>query len=217
MSADDGGFGMTNKRKGQLPSPKQLELLNLMTQFQRDRGYCPSMDEMGQMLGVSKVTVYQHVRALERKGLITRLRHKARSIQVVADKAPAAAPKSGWSLPLMGNIAAGTPIEVYEVADAIDLEQFFAHPERIYALKVEGESMIDEQIRDGDYVVVEPRREATQGETVVARLPDGEITLKKFFREKGRVRLQPANANLKPIYTKQVDILGVVIGLLRKY
>ncbi len=200
-----------------MPTPKQLEILKLLKRLQREHGYCPTLDELGEILGVTKVTVYQHVRALERKGFVTRLPHKARSLQVVNDaRIPDKTAQSG-RLQLRGTIAAGSPIDVYEVPEDIDVESFFADPDKVYALKVEGESMIDEHIRDGDYVIVEPRQQANSGETVVARLPSGEVTLKKFFREKRRIRLQPANAKLKPIYSKNVEILGVVIGLLRKY
>lgn len=202
------------------PSPKQLEVLRLIKRFRRKHGYCPSMQEMGDLLGVSKVTIYQHVRALEQKGLLTRLRYRARSLQITGeDEAATEGPssKSRSRIRLLGDIAAGNPIDVYEVSSELDLQDFVAGADRVYALKVRGDSMIDEQIRDGDYVIVEPRATAEQGETVVARLPSGEVTLKKFYREKRRVRLQPANPQLKPIYTRQVEILGVVIGLMRKY
>lgn len=207
---------MVKSKPNRLPSPKQLELLRLITRLQRRHGYCPSLQELGEALGINKVTVYQHVRALERKGLLTRLRNRARSLQVVGDAAAAETPPAG-GLKLLGTIAAGSPIDVYEVPDHLDLDGFFTRPDRVYALKVEGDSMIDEQIRDGDYVVVEPREEAQAGETVVARLPAGEVTLKKFYPEKRRIRLQPANPDHKPIYAKHVEIMGVVIGLLRKY
>jgi len=206
---------MARDKRRRLPSPKQLQILRLLSEFQREHGYCASLQELADMLGISKVTVYQHVRALEQKGLLTRLRYRARSLQVVADGAVPAVGSS--KLKLLGTIAAGNPLDVYEVPNEIDLAEFFTKPDRLYALKVEGESMIDEHIRDGDYVIVEPRREARSGETVVARLSSGEVTLKKFYRERSRVRLQPANPKLKPIYARNVEILGVVIGLLRKY
>jgi len=208
---------MAGKKGKRLPSPKQLQLLRQLTLFQHDHGYCPSMQELGDMLGISKVTVYQHVRALERKGLLTRLPNRARSLHVVGDGHGGPGDQSSATLNLLGTIAAGSPIDVYEVPSQIDLDDLFSRPDRIYALKVEGDSMIDEQIRDGDYVIVEPRNEAQQGETVVAKLPSGEVTLKKFYRERGRYRLQPANPDHKPIYTRQLKIMGAVIGLLRKY
>ena len=104
-----------------------------------------------------------------------------------------------------------------EKTDKWDLDKFFQQRKGTYVLKVQGDSMIEEQIRDGDYVIVQPSKTARNGQTIVALLPNGETTLKKFYREKGRIRLQPANPDLKPIYTNKLQIQGVVIGILRKY
>lgn len=207
---------MAEKPVRRSPSPKQLELLRLLVRFQREHGYTPSLQELADQLGLTKVTVYQHVRALEKKGLVTRLRYKARSLQVAGDH-ELFADLGSTKLRLLGTIAAGSPIDVYENPADLSFEEFFADPERIYALKVRGTSMIDDHIRDGDYVIVEPRQEPRQGETVVARLGSGEVTLKRFYKERDRVRLQPANPDIKPIYARDVEVLGVVIGLMRKY
>jgi repressor LexA len=121
------------------------------------------------------------------------------------------------ALPLVGTIAAGRPIEALEVLETVDLNGLINTDAETFLLRVQGDSMIDEHIRDGDYVIVRRRSTAESGETVVALLPDGEATLKKFYRERGRIRLQPANPNLEPIHVKEVNIQGVVIGVLRKY
>jgi len=210
---------MTNPKKLP-PSPKQMMVLRQLTRFQRAHGYCPSLQELADQLGLSKVTIHQHIGALERKGLLTRLPYRARSLQAVKDDdgtVKVLDPTEKSRISLLGHIAAGSPIDVYEAPSELDLRDFVAGSDRVFALKVQGDSMIDEQIRDGDYVVVEPGNAAQSGQTVVARLSSGEVTLKKFYREKGRIRLQPANPALKPLYVKEVEILGVVIGLLRKY
>jgi len=228
----------------QWPSPKQLNVLKFLVAFQQEHGFCPSMEEIGQSMGVTKVTVYQHISALEHKGFLTRLRNQARSLRVTpqaeqlilgaspprgsaATRTPTAAhfggrsattePQPSASLPLLGSIAAGRPIDVYESAEEVNFDEFFQKREKFYALKVRGESMIEDHIRDGDYVIVESRRDATQGETVVARLPNGEVTLKRFYREGKGFRLQPANSRMKPIYANEVDIVAVVVGLMRRY
>jgi repressor LexA len=119
-------------------------------------------------------------------------------------------------LPLVGRIAAGLPIEALEDRETLDLQEVFDVPGEKFVLLVTGDSMIDEQIRDGDYVVCQRRNTARNGETVVALLEDGEATLKTFFKEKNRIRLQPANPAYKPIYTNKLDIQGVVIGVIRR-
>lgn len=195
-------------------TPRQLEILTRIRDHQRSLGYSPTMQELADDLGISKVTVFEHVDTLVRKGLLRRSAHRARSLEVTAaaqfpDERPTL-------LPLMGRIAAGLPIEAVENAEALDLEEVFASSADTFVLRVKGDSMIDEQIRDGDYVVVERRSTARNGETVVALLADGEATLKKFYREKDRIRLQPANDAFEPIYATRVDIQGVVIGVIRR-
>jgi len=194
-------------------TPKQLRILTMIRDYRRKNGYSPTMQELADELSVSKVTVFEHVTGLEKKGLLQRSRHRARSLELTSraqfpDESPA-------SLPLVGQIAAGAPIEAIENPDTIDLENLFSTRGGAYVLKVRGDSMIHEHIRDGDLVVVERRETAQDGETVVALLDSGEATLKKFYREKGRARLQPANPAFSPIYVDDVRIQGVVIGVLR--
>ncbi len=196
-------------------TPRQMEIMRLIRDWRRQRGFSPTMQEIGDLLGLSKVTVFEHVEALVEKGLLSRgPKHKARSLRISGsfpfpDERPTL-------MPLVGRVAAGEPLEAIEDPQSLDLEQMFAAPGETFVLEVAGDSMIDEQIRHGDYVVCRSGRDARNGETVVAVLPDGEATLKKFYREKGRIRLQPANPSFKPIYAKEVDIRGVVVGLVRK-
>ena len=202
---------------GTLPrlTPKQLRILTLIRDYQRKHGYSPTMQELADVLGVTKVTVFEHVTGLERKGLLRRSKHRARSLELTPrvtfpDESPT-------RLQLVGHIAAGAPIEAIENPEEIDLERLFRRRNEAFVLKVRGDSMIDEQIRDGDLVVVERRETARSGETVVALLDDGEATLKRFYKEGHRVRLQPANPDFPAIYVDHVRIQGVVIGVLRTY
>ncbi len=197
------------------PTPRQLEILRFIRDSRHRHGYSPTMQEIGDYLNLTKVTVFEHVGALERKGLLLRgAKHKARSLRVSGkfsfpDERPT-------RIPLVGRIAAGAPIEAVENREALDFEELFDRPGETFVLRVTGDSMVDEHICDGDFVVCERRSDARNGETVVALLGDGEATLKKLYREKDRIRLQPANPDYSPIYTQAADIQGVVIGVVRR-
>ena len=199
------------------PTPKQLKILICIRNFRVRNGYSPTMQELADELGVSKVTIFEHVEALERKELILRARNRARSLEVaptvkLPDESKAA------SYPIVGTIAAGRPIEAIENRETLELENLFNTRHGTYVLRVKGNSMIDDHIADGDYVIIERREIARDGETVVALLDDGQATLKRFYKERGRVRLQPANSNMAPIYVdKDIRIQGVLIGVLRTY
>ena len=196
-------------------TPKQLEVLRCIVRFRNRNGYSPTLAELADRLGVSKVTVFEHIGALERKGAVRRDKHKARSLEL--NPGVTVPGELNLQLPLVGTIAAGQPIEAIENTETLDLQEMFSSPHETFVLRVSGDSMIEEHINDGDYVIVEKRDWATNGETIVALTEDGEATLKKFFREKNRIRLQPANPNYEPIYVLTVQIQGVVIGVLRKY
>ena len=203
----------TNRRKRTV-TPRQLQILRCIRDFRIRNGYSPTMQEIGDHLDLTKVTVFEHVGALEKKGLLLRgAKHRARSLQVsdtfeFPDESPV-------HLPLVGRIAAGQPMEAVEDRESLDLMEMFPHGPDSFALRVVGDSMIDEHIRDGDYVICRRTDTARNGQTVVALLKDGEATLKKFYREKGRIRLRPANPDFKPVYTDRADIQGVVIGIVR--
>ena len=199
------------------PTPKQLKILIAIRDFRVRNGYSPTMQELADQLGVSKVTIFEHVEALERKELILRARNRARSLEVsptvrLPDESKPA------SYPIVGTIAAGQPIEAIETRETLELENLFNTRHGTYVLRVKGNSMIDDHIADGDYVIIERREAARDGETVVALLDDGQATLKRFYKERGRIRLQPANSAMAPIYVdKDIRIQGVLIGVLRTY
>ncbi|HVX83932.1 MAG TPA: transcriptional repressor LexA [Phycisphaerae bacterium] len=199
------------------PTPKQLKILIAIRDFRVRNGYSPTMQELADQLGVSKVTIFEHVEALEKKGLILRARNKARSLEVSPEvKLPDES--KATSYPVVGTIAAGQPIEAIENRETLELENLFNTRHGTYVLRVKGNSMIDDHIADGDYVIIERREHARDGEIVVALLDDGQATLKRYFKERGRVRLQPANSTMAPIYVdKDIRIQGVLIGVLRTY
>ena len=199
-------------------TPRQTDVIVAIRNYRHLHGYSPTMQELADQLGTSKVTIFEHVNALEKKRVLRRDRHKARSLEITADgKLPDE--ERGSKLPLLGSIAAGSPIEAIENREEIDLEQLFASRNGVYVLKIRGESMIEDHLCDGDYVIIERRSNAKNGEQVVALLDTGEATLKRYYKEGSRVRLQPANSGMEPrvIEADRCRIQGVVIGVLRSY
>jgi repressor LexA len=195
---------------------RQKEILDFITGFIQQHGYAPSLQEIGSRFGLSSLaTVHKHLSRLEEKGLIRRSYNRGRSIELV----PVNMTVEAVELPLLGLVAAGKPIEAVPEKETIAVPANMVGRRSTYVLQVKGDSMLDEQIRDGDYVVVEERTTAENGETVIALLKGEEVTLKKFYRENGYIRLQPANPVMKPIRVKEEDlrIQGIVIGVLRKY
>ena len=201
-------------------TPKQLKILQLIRESRIRHGYSPTMQELADQLGVSKVTVFEHVEALIKKGALIREANKARSLSIV-EGASLPDEEQPLRFPLVGKIAAGHPIEKYADSDSLDVTSLFGP--RIsqiggtFALRVDGDSMKDEGILNGDYVIVERREAARNGERVVALLPNGETTLKTFFRETDHIRLQPANPAFEPIRVRDCKVQGVVMGVLRRY
>jgi len=195
---------------------RQREIFDFIRKFIAEEGYSPSLEEIGEHFELSSVaTVHKHVEHLVEKGFLRKAWNRSRSVEPIEESAPRAV-----TLPLLGVVAAGRPIESVETHETIEVPGTLV-PRRgeSYVLRVRGDSMIEEQIRDGDYVVVESRNQARNGETVVA-LVRGEETTLKVFRRKGRkVVLQPANSSMRPIEVPagQVEIQGVVRGLLRRY
>jgi repressor LexA len=202
-------------------TPKQQRIVTLVRDWRLTQGYSPTMQELADELGVSKVTVFEHVEALIKKGALRRNANKARSLELTDDCLLPDEQRS-TRLPLVGRIAAGAPIDAIEDREFLDLEQLFAQPSAsgdVFVLNVSGDSMIDEQIADGDYVICYRTNQARSGQTVVALLDTGEATLKKLYKDRGRYRLQPANEAYEPIWVEpdQLQIQGVVIGVIRAY
>lgn len=176
----------------------------------RNRGYGPTVREIGDNFQISSPNgVMCHLKALEKKGLITREKNMSRAIQLAAE------PIEERGLVLAGRIAAGVMHEAIEQDERVDFGSMFDHKNQ-FVLQVSGESMIDAQIADGDFVVVRKQRTARDGQIAVVQTDEGEATLKRFYLEKNRIRLEPANATMKPIYVKQAKVLGVVVGVVRQ-
>jgi len=203
-------------------TPKQLAILTRIRDSRLTRGYSPTMQELADELGVSKVTVFEHVEALIKKGALIRDPNKARSLQVnpqydVPDS------ETTSRIPLVGRIAAGSPILAVESREFVDLDALFGPEGRmkksaeVFALEVTGDSMMEAGILDGDYVICEKRNTARSGETVVALIDNDEATLKKFYKERSKIRLQPCNEAYEPIFVDDCQIQGVVIGVVRAY
>jgi repressor LexA len=201
-------------------TPKQLRILQLIRDWRVRRGYSPTMQELADEIGVSKVTVFEHVEALIKKGALVREPNKARSLSI-ADGVSVPDESRPTRFPLVGKIAAGYPIEKVADQDEIDLNDLLGsrhgRADTTFALKVEGDSMRDEGILSGDYVLVERTEVARNGDRVVALLPDGQTTLKTFFKEDDHIRLQPANPGFDPIRVKFCQVQGIVKGVVRRY
>ena len=201
-------------------TPKQLRILKLIRDYRITNGYSPTMQELASELGISKVTVFEHVEALIKKGALERQANKARSLSI-SERVLVPAETQPRLFPLVGKIAAGMPIEKFPQSDQLNLEDLFGprigQKAGAFALRVDGDSMQDEGIIDGDYVIIERRETARNGERVVALLPNGETTLKTFYKDGNRIRLQPANPDYEPIIVKDCRIQGIVIGVMRRY
>ncbi|MEK7631568.1 MAG: transcriptional repressor LexA [Patescibacteria group bacterium] len=194
-------------------------ILEFLQKYVRDNGYAPTLTEIAKAFNLSSLaTVHEHVAFLEKSGFIKRNRNNARGIEIIEPEQDSDFTAASMLLPLVGTIAAGSPIEAVEdKQEMISVPQELVGKKHAYILKVRGDSMIESLVADGDYVVVEKSELAHDGDMVVAMLDDGTATLKKFFRKKNFIRLQPANTNYKPIDVKNVTIQGKVIGVIRKY
>ena len=197
---------------------RQREILNYLTLYSERNGYAPSFEEIAENFSYNSLaTVHEHLSNLERKGFIKRSYNESRAIEIL----PSELVPKAIELPLLGAVAAGVPIEALEQNETLTVpETLVGRGGRHYVLRVRGNSMIDEQIRDGDFVVVNERQRADNGEMVIALLNGSSATVKKFYRERdGRIRLQPANETMQPMYVHENDISiqGVVVGVLRRY
>ncbi len=209
---------------------RRQRILDCIARTVAERGYPPSVREIADAVGLASTSaVHHHLIALERDGLIERGNHASRALRLTAN-VTSQPPETGkvtpfrmpveretLTLPVMGEIAAGQPIEAYEdAAETLEVPRSMDAREDSYVLRVRGKSMIDALIDDGDFVIVQPQASARDGDIVVALLEDNGVTLTRFFREKDRIRLQPANAEMEPIYATEVQIQGKVVGVIRR-
>ncbi|HLL47530.1 MAG: transcriptional repressor LexA [Longimicrobiaceae bacterium] len=197
---------------------RQRQILDYVQSFIEAYGYSPSFEEIAEHFGYSSLaTVHEHLSNLEQKGFLRKNYNKSRSLEVV----PAEMGTLAVELPLLGSVAAGLPIEALrDNEDTVAVPHDMVPKGNNYVLRVKGSSMVDEQIRDGDYIIVNSRVTADNGEMVVALVGGESATVKKFYRERdGRIRLQPANPTMQPMYFQpdEVQIQGIVVGVIRKY
>jgi repressor LexA len=197
---------------------RQKQILDFLSQYIQKNGYSPTLTEIAEAMGVSSLaTVHEHLAAMVKKGVIRRYEGAVRGIEIVDKKLGELV--KGVELPIMGFIAAGKPIEPHtDPSASLSVSPgMISGKKRSFILQVKGESMIEEGILDGDYVVVEQQEVANNGDIVVALLENGFATLKRFFKEATRIRLEPANAKMAPIFTKSVKIQGKVVGIVRRF
>ena len=205
-------------------NPRQREILDFLREHKRTHAYPPTVREIGQAVGLSSSsTVQNHLNALEQKGYIKRDPTKSRTVEVVGVEAESqkVLPLNTFRVPLVGRVAAGSPVLAEEnIEDQITVGPEIGGDESAYALRVHGDSMIEAGIFDGDIVVVKPQRDANNGTIVVARIENDltgehEVTVKRFYREAGRVRLQPENSTMEPIFSRDVTLEGTVVAVIR--
>lgn len=192
---------------------KQEEIYEFIKDKILNRGYGPTVREIGAHFGIrSPNGVMCHLKALEKKGMITRDERMSRAIQLTDQPQ-----LNRTSLPLAGHVAAGTPVLAVENPERVDFAELFDDSEKQFCLRVRGDSMIEDHIADGDYAVIRRQQTARDGDIVVALVDGDDATLKRYYREPNRIRLQPANSSMEPIYSNNVEILGVLIGVIRQY
>ena len=194
---------------------RQAQILQFVRGHISEHGYAPSYREIGQHFGLSSTaTIAEHIESLKVKGYLSHEENLARSLQVTP--ASVASPLAIFNVPLLGTVAAGKPIEAVVSEESIDIPRDMMGG-NVFALRVKGESMVEDGIMSGDYIIVESTRTAKNGDIVVALIDHDKVTLKRFYREKDRIRLQPANSTMRPLYVTQVAIQGKVRGVIRKF
>jgi repressor LexA len=205
-------------------TPRQLQVLRVIAALQQSWCYSPTIAEVAEVLGVSRTTAFEHIGVLREKGLLAASKGKVRSLKLTAranrlleeDSQTAGRTQCEPDVPLLGTVAAGLPTEAIENIETMSLRELFGPAEDIFTLQVSGDSMVDEGISNGDYVICKRSPAARDGQIVVAIVDDGEATLKKFYAEPGRACLQPANTTYEAIYSDNCRIEAVVLGLLRR-
>lgn len=197
---------------------RQRQILDYLAQYVQQHGFSPTLHEIAESINVSSLaTVHEHLNALVRKGVIKKYEGTVRGIEIIDRRVVRS--NSGIELPVMGYIAAGSPIVPFTDPNATFsvAADLLSGKKRAYVLQVKGQSMIDDGILDGDFVVIEEQDEVHNGDIVVALLENGLATLKRFYREATRIRLEPANSQMSPIYATRVRVQGKVVGVVRKY
>ena len=197
---------------------RQRQILDYLNSYSGEHGYAPSFEEIAEHFNYNSLaTVHEHLTNIERKGYIKRTYNESRAIEIL----PSDVISRAVEIPLLGAVAAGSPIDVSTSDETVSVpEEFVRRPGNHYALRVRGQSMIDDQIRDGDLVGVNDRSSADNGEMVIAMLEGSSATVKRYYRERdGRIRLQPSNDQMAPIYVRedQMQVRGIVVGVLRRY
>ena len=211
---------------GQALTPRQIQVLRLVASFCDRQCYSPTIAELASTMGISRSTVFEHIAELQRKGLISTCQGRARSLKLTCQgcellehadgQGVPTDERQGGVIPLMGQVAAGVPVEAVQNEEFLSLAECFGATGDLFALEVRGDSMIEEDIHPGDFVVCRRSDVAHSGDLVVALVEDGQATLKRFQKDKAGVRLQPANSNYQPIIPTDCHIEGVVIGLIRR-
>ena len=192
---------------------KQLRIMEFIQQFRAERGISPTLEEIAENFGVTKITIYEHINQLERKGALKREKFRARSIELLV---PVEERGNRYSLPVMGRLRAGAPIEATEERENVNLAELVPLGKNTFVLQVRGTTLIDDHVADGDFVIVQKRDQIRNGETVVAVVDGGVATMKKYFLEADRrVRLQSLNGSMESIYPRNADVRGVVVGIYR--
>ncbi len=194
---------------------KQLRILEFIKLFRDERGISPTLEEIAENFGVTKITIYEHINQLERKGALKREKFRARSIELLV---PVEERKARYAMPLMGNLRGGSPIEATEQREDFNLSEFLPFGKNCYALRIRGDGLAEDHITDGDLVIVEKREAATDGDTVVAVLDNGAACIRKYNTESDEsVRLSSTNGSDYSEAVKNPEIRGVVIGILRRF
>jgi len=197
---------------------RQQQILDFLKQYIESHGYAPTLSQIAQSIGVSSLaTVHEHLQAMEKKGLLKRKSGQTRGIDILENFTRGN--YNSLSAPILGFIAAGLPIETYTDPNAtLNIpSSFVSGKKRVFVLQVRGDSMIEDGILDGDFVIIEQQEDAKNGDIVVALLDNGMATLKRYFKEETRIRLEPANSQMSPIFAKNVRIQGKCVGIIRRY
>ena len=214
---------MLLKNPAERITPRQLAVLRLIAQFEGSQCYSPTIAELADELGVSRTTVFEHITELRKKELLTSSTGRARcstltrkASRLLRAERDARESAAGEEVPLLGRVAAGVPIEAIEDKQQLSIKGMFGSREDIFSLEVDGDSMIEEGIETGDYVICRHAKVAENGQMVVAIVDDENATLKRFYREGGRVRLEASNPAYEPIYTNNCRVQAIVVGHIRR-